>query len=459
MAEFSEMIGEEELDLNRLMDQFVKINGRRPTKAEVRQNHKWQALWVRRREIILKSAQPPIEGQCRYFVWRKRRYCIKQAQGDFCSSHVEVMSRSSHARASGEGDSSDAIQSPNQAYKKSFGLIGSSCGIVGLVVLYFIRPRRSSYVLGSLALFGVVRGLTILGSRPLRGGASRYIPNNYPTCQKVGRMRRMLNPASFRTPIVKPKWCEVYSDVSRPLLLDIGCARGGFLLKLASRDVLRKQGCGYNYLGIELFKPLVEAANRTKTNLNLGNLHYLSGNASISLRGLEIPGLDIVCIQFPDPWGHKNRKRRLASPKFAQEVGRVVKSGGQVYICSDWAQLAIELVTLFLQTKQFTKETRLCADVLEGKGAVSNIYPEGGKSCDVGTKRLPFQNFGITGLFKKDCKGYEENVSIEKTALKPKDGSDSYEWLEKSPFPAQTERDKVCEVTWRPVFRYLLRRV
>ena len=31
-------------------------------------------------------------------------------------------------------------------------------------------------------------------------------------------------------------------------------------------------------------------------------------------------------------------------------------------------------------------------------------------------------------------------------------------WLKQSPFPVPTERDRVCELKWRPVWRMMLRR-
>ncbi len=49
------------------------------------------------------------------------------------------------------------------------------------------------------------------------------------------RVRQHVNPLShkYRHPIAPPDWDQVYQDMTLPLHLDIGCARGKFLLQMA----------------------------------------------------------------------------------------------------------------------------------------------------------------------------------------------------------------------------------
>ena len=49
---------------------------------------------------------------------------------------------------------------------------------------------------------------------------------------------------------------SIFADPSLPLHLDIGCARGRFILKMAESEP------GWNFLGVEIREPLVEEANR-----------------------------------------------------------------------------------------------------------------------------------------------------------------------------------------------------
>jgi tRNA (guanine-N7-)-methyltransferase len=71
------------------------------------------------------------------------------------------------------------------------------------------------------------------------------------------RVRQHVNPLSlkYQQPIQLPDWFKVYSQLNQPLHLDLGSARGQFLLSLA--QIQRDR----NFLGIEIREPLVTVAN------------------------------------------------------------------------------------------------------------------------------------------------------------------------------------------------------
>ena len=75
------------------------------------------------------------------------------------------------------------------------------------------------------------------------------------------RVRQHVNPLGIRyqTPVNEVDWENIYVDKSQPLLLDIGCARGQFLIEMAQLE----PEC--NFLGLEIREPLVEAANKTRS--------------------------------------------------------------------------------------------------------------------------------------------------------------------------------------------------
>src|SRR5687767_4572567 len=70
---------------------------------------------------------------------------------------------------------------------------------------------------------------------------------------------------------------EVFADPDLPLHLDIGCARGRFLLRMAEAEP------GWNFLGVEIRAPLVTEANRLAAEAALNNLHYAFCNAMLWL--------------------------------------------------------------------------------------------------------------------------------------------------------------------------------
>ena len=115
-------------------------------------------------------------------------------------------------------------------------------------------------------------------------------------------MRQHVNPLSsfFQQPRPLPAPAELFPRPGQPLHLDIGCARGRFLLALAEQEP------GTNHLGVEIRLALVEAAEAERQALGLANLHYLFCNANISLQAwlacLPAGLLERVSIQFPDPW-------------------------------------------------------------------------------------------------------------------------------------------------------------
>jgi tRNA (guanine-N7-)-methyltransferase len=156
----------------------------------------------------------------------------------------------------------------------------------------------------------------------------------------------------------------VFADVSKPLLLDIGCARGRFLLLMAEAEPT------WNYLGVEIREPLVTEANRLAREAELTNLHYEFCNAMLWLERLlaEIPEgiLQMVTIQFPDPWfKKKHAKRRMVNRELVETVVGKLAVGGEIFMQTDIEFLADEMFDLSrihnqlieTQVKQFAIKT------------------------------------------------------------------------------------------------------
>jgi tRNA (guanine-N7-)-methyltransferase len=144
----------------------------------------------------------------------------------------------------------------------------------------------------------------------------------------------------------------VFLDPSLPLHIDIGCARGRFILRMAELEP------AWNYLGIEIREPLVDEANRLGLEANLRNLHYAFCNAMLFLDRLlaGIPNglLQMVTIQFPDPWFKKRHaKRRMVNAELVKTVADKLAEGGRIFVQTDIEFLANEMFELFRE------ETRL----------------------------------------------------------------------------------------------------
>ena len=85
------------------------------------------------------------------------------------------------------------------------------------------------------------------------------------------RVRQHVNPLSqkYSQPFIPPDWQTIYGQPNQPMHLDIGCARGRFVLEMAKRYP------EINFLGVEIRRPLVDEANERRDLQQLNNLHYL----------------------------------------------------------------------------------------------------------------------------------------------------------------------------------------
>lgn len=170
------------------------------------------------------------------------------------------------------------------------------------------------------------------------------------------RIRQHVNPLArkFQQPIQVPDWQEVYQNKDRPLHLDIGCARGKFLLDMAQLNP------ELNYLGIEIRQQLVDLANRAKNELGLTNLHYLFGNmnssAKVILSSLPQDSLSTISIQFPDPWFKKrHNKRRVVQPELVKVLVDYLAVGGCIFLQSDIEEVAVEMRDRFAVSSQLVQ--------------------------------------------------------------------------------------------------------
>ena len=172
------------------------------------------------------------------------------------------------------------------------------------------------------------------------------------------RVRQHVNPLAIKyiTPILPLDWEQIYLNSTQPLHLDIGCARGQFLLEMAKLEP------SWNYLGLEIREVLVDDAILTTRKLNLTNLHYLFCNVNNTLtpllESLSPKTLQRVTIQFPDPW-FKNRhaKRRLLQPQLVAELATYLASGGMVFLQSDIEGLLLEMRDRFATHPDFTLQS------------------------------------------------------------------------------------------------------
>src|SRR3989338_4688998 len=158
------------------------------------------------------------------------------------------------------------------------------------------------------------------------------------------RVRRLTNPLSavYQKNVEIPNWESIWNDLSRPIHLDIGCGKGGYLLELS------KQNPGWNFLGTELRKPWVEHARSFEAQ----NLYYLHCNINLWIEALlnSFPQnqLKRISIQFPDPWVKKRHlKRRIVTPQLVEILTKYIPMETEVFVQSDVEAVFQSMFDLF----------------------------------------------------------------------------------------------------------------
>ena len=163
------------------------------------------------------------------------------------------------------------------------------------------------------------------------------------------RVHQHVNPLAkyFRELPVEPlDLSKVFGDPGLPLFIDIGCARGRFLLGMAREDE------GFNYLGLEIREPLVDDANKIRDEEGIGNLNYEFCNATFDLGTLlkDLPEgiLKRVTIQFPDPWfKKKHAKRRMVKGNMVEVIAEHLAADGFILLQTDVEFVAEEMRETF----------------------------------------------------------------------------------------------------------------
>jgi tRNA (guanine-N7-)-methyltransferase len=170
------------------------------------------------------------------------------------------------------------------------------------------------------------------------------------------RVHQHVNPLApyYRQAPVPVDLASIFADPSLPLHLDIGSARGRFLLRMAEANPQ------WNFLGVEIREPLVDESNRLAAECKLGNLHYRFCNAMLWLDRLltDIPEgiLQMVTIHFPDPWfKKKHAKRRMVNAELVETVVGHLARNGRVFIQTDIRFLFDEMKELFAERDELQR--------------------------------------------------------------------------------------------------------
>jgi len=170
-------------------------------------------------------------------------------------------------------------------------------------------------------------------------------------------LRQHVNPLSkfFQRPLSLPSKSILFRDSHYPIHIDIGSAKGEFLVELASKYP------EWNFLGLEIRESLVNSSERKRKKFNLENLKFLFCNVNISLdewlSELDCDQLKRVSIQFPDPWfKRKHFKRRVLRKSLLNSIARYMSKDGELFIQSDIFKLIESMTNVIDNSNYFDRK-------------------------------------------------------------------------------------------------------
>ena len=170
-------------------------------------------------------------------------------------------------------------------------------------------------------------------------------------------MRQHVNPLSqfFQLPLSLPSKNILFEKSHYPIHLDIGSAKGEFLIELATKYP------DWNFVGLEIREPLVSLCEKKRRKLELTNLKFLFCNVNVSLdewlSDLDFGQLKRVSIQFPDPWfKRKHFKRRVLNTNILNSIAKSMSKDGEIFIQSDIFKLIEYMTNTIDENRYFTRK-------------------------------------------------------------------------------------------------------
>ena len=149
----------------------------------------------------------------------------------------------------------------------------------------------------------------------------------------------------------KPDFASLFAN-SNPMVLEIGFGDGANTLAQAKRNP------ELNFIGVEVYRTGTLKLMRELDEKSISNVKVCCDDVIEVLQDY-IPdnALDKILVFFPDPWQKKrHHKRRLLQAKFFNLIWKKLKSNGEIYLATDWANYAESIEEELTKVKAlFTK--------------------------------------------------------------------------------------------------------
>jgi len=130
------------------------------------------------------------------------------------------------------------------------------------------------------------------------------------------------------------KWKSEIFENDHPLILELACGKGGYTLELARRNPDK------NYVGVDIKGARIWKGAKRALNEGLDNVRFLRIFIDHLYEYFGKDEVDEIWITFPDPYPkHRDRNKRLTSPKFLKIYQQVLKPGAPIHFKTDNGKL------------------------------------------------------------------------------------------------------------------------
>ncbi len=137
-----------------------------------------------------------------------------------------------------------------------------------------------------------------------------------------------------------PNWDQIFPN-NYPMKLEIGFGNGSFLIDMAMRETRT------NFVGLDMYhKGIRKTITRAEKRL-IENIHIVYGDARHRTQSIfPDESLELIYINFPDPWPKKRHiKRRLITANFVEVLSNKLISLGELKIATDCETYARDMLT------------------------------------------------------------------------------------------------------------------
>ena len=132
---------------------------------------------------------------------------------------------------------------------------------------------------------------------------------------------------------MKGKWRSLMPE-AREIRLEVGCGKGKFTVETAAQepDIL--------LIAVEKVKEAMLLGMEKALEMGLKNVYFLDLDAANLEEYFEDSEIDLIYLNFCDPWPRKkNAKRRLTFRTFLEKYKKVLKPNGEIHFKTDNAPL------------------------------------------------------------------------------------------------------------------------